>query len=81
MSSDLSRSLVDAAAEAIDNANLRGHHMKEFYARQYAPLAVAAVLETLADNVRYDSDAGFEVWHAPALRGLAAEVKSEEDKT
>lgn len=49
--SDLSRSLVDAAAEAIDNANVRGHHMKMFYAQQYAPLAVAAVLEKLAAEV------------------------------
>lgn len=40
-----------------------------------ASFVVAAVLETLAANAPYDEDGGFELWHPPALRGLAAAIR------
>lgn len=77
--SDLSRALVDAAAEAV-HARLCGCGQSAADADEHIEtgrVAVAAVLETLAATAPYDEDGGFELWHPPALRGLAAEVKEE----
>lgn len=79
--SDLSRSLVDAAAEAMAAMNpmlIAGQ--PENYVDD-ARAAVAAVLETLAENAPYDEDGGFELWHPPALRGLARAVLGEKEDT
>lgn len=70
--SDLSRSLVDAAAEAIGAAV----HMPG--SRAQAQEAVAAVLETLAVNGAALEDHEGD-WQA-AVRRLAAEVKGEEGR-
>ena len=94
--SDLSRSLVDAAAEALaregevyaehiglDPFQVSWQRLSEderAELRASARFAVAAVLETLAATAPYDEDGGFELWHPPALRGLAAEVKGEEGR-
>lgn len=76
--SDLSRSLVDAAATGMHDTRCvcmsAVTHVEAY--REAASVAVAAVLETLAD--------GIETANWPMsisrLRGLAAEVKTGEDR-
>lgn len=75
--SDLVSALTQAAAEAMAALNpmlIAGQ--PENYMDD-ARAAVAAVLETLAAHAPYDEDAGFEVWHAPGLRGLASAVRED----
>lgn len=81
MSSDLSRSLIDAAAEAMAALNpmlIAGQ--PENYVDD-ARAAVAAVLETLADAFRSYIDTDGERSHPMLgevkLRRLAAEVKED----
>lgn len=81
--SDLSRSLVDAAAEAIANRNKRAWtHSDDVQYRLEGQDAAAAVLETLGaalDESARHHDALGSISFAE-LRGLAAEVKTGEDR-
>lgn len=75
MTSDLSRSLVDAAAEAARRERVRS--LKETGRSStddaQAAQAVAAVLETLAAH--YEHDAGAVLLGVGGLRRLAVEAR------
>lgn len=72
---DLSKTLVDAAAEALSKIRDPETVTPNSTDRFRATHAVAAVLETLAVGAESD----YACFHPTRLRGLAAEVKTGED--